>query len=309
MWPTPPEVRDFEVFSRLPDRFRRRDTLTPWSAANRLGVPGDSFLEGPVFDAAGTLHVTDIEYGRIFGISPDGEWHLVAEFDGEPNGMKFLSPTELLVADYRNGLQVVDVTAGTVTAHLDRHNTERFKGINDLVFDSAGRLYFTDQGQTGLHDPTGRVYRLHPDGRLDQLLSTVPSPNGLVLTPDERVLFVAATRDNSVWRVPLMADGGVAKVGRFFAMNGPAGPDGLAIDVEGRLVVANAGRGVVWVLDHTAEPVLVLRSPCGPLVTNIAYGGPDRTVLYCTESSTGTVLRAELDIPGCPLFVPRTGRT
>ncbi|MGN5354138.1 hypothetical protein ACQ4P5_19195 [Ralstonia sp. L16] len=58
-------------------------------------------------------------------------------------------------------------------------------------------MYFTDQGQTGLHDPTGRVYRLCTDGRLDCLLANGPSPNGLVLTPDESALFVAMTGDNA----------------------------------------------------------------------------------------------------------------
>lgn len=300
-----PEVRSFEVFTQLPDRFRKRDVLTSWSKVNRLGVTGHSFLEGPVFDEAGNLYVTDLEHGRIFRVDRDGEWTLVTEYDGEPNGLKWRAPGELLVADYRNGLQVVDVGTGSATALLDRRNSERFKGINDLVFDSAGNLYFTDQGQTGLHDPTGRLYRLGLDGRLDVLLANVPSPNGVVLSPDERVLFIAATRDNSVWRAPLMEDGGVSKVGRYFSTSGPAGPDGLATDVDGRLVVANPGRGVVWVLNHDAEPVLVLRSPDGVMTTNIAYGGPDNTTLYCTESSTGTVLRAQLDVPGCPLHVPR----
>lgn len=58
-------------------------------------------------------------------------------------------------------------------------------------------MYFTDQGQTGLHDPTGRVYRLCTDGRLDCQLANGPSPNGLVLTPDESALFVAMTGDNA----------------------------------------------------------------------------------------------------------------
>ncbi|MFX8156757.1 SMP-30/gluconolactonase/LRE family protein, partial [Acinetobacter baumannii] len=79
-------------------------------------------------------------------------------------------------------------------------------------------------------DPTGRVYRLRPDGRLDCLLSNGPSPNGLVLTPDESALFVAMTRDNAVWRLPLLADGSTSKVGRFAQFYGTSGPDGMAMD-------------------------------------------------------------------------------
>ncbi len=138
---------------------------------------------------------------------------VIAEWDGEPNGMKFIGPDQLLVTDYRNGLMLVETRTGEVRSYLGRRNTESFKGVNDLTLDSHGNVYFTDQGQTGLHDPTGRVYRLSREGRLDLLLSNVPSPNGIVLSPDERFLFVAATRGNCVWRMPLLADGSVSKTG------------------------------------------------------------------------------------------------
>jgi gluconolactonase len=299
-----PEIRMTEVFTRMPEKFRRKGELTSWARANRLGVSGDSFLEGPVFDEAGNLFVTDIEYGRIFRIDPQGSWELVVEYDGEPTGMKFLSARELIVADYKNGLVAIDVHAGAVRPFLPRRNSERFRGVNDLVFDSKGNLYFTDQGQTGLHDPTGRVYRLSPEGRLDMLLGNVPSPNGLVLSPDEKVLFVAVTRGNCIWRAPLMLDGSVSKVGQYFSMDGPAGPDGLAMDVDGRLLIANPGIGVVWVLDRFAQPVQVLRSAAGTALTNIAFGGESRKTLYCTESETGTILRATLSVSGCKLHVP-----
>ena len=296
-----PEVRDLEVFSRMPDRFRRIGVRSEWADANRGGQPTDSFLEGPVFDAAGNLYVTDIPFGRIFRIDPSGEWEEIAQWAGEPNGMKFLNDRELLVTDYRNGLMVCDIGSGTVRPYLERRNSERFKGVNDLAFDSRGNLYFTDQGQTGLHDPTGRLYRLRPDGRLDLLLSNVPSPNGVVLSPDERVLFLAVTRGNAVWRVPLLEDGSVSKVSNFFTSYGPSGPDGLAMDEEGRLIVANPGLGVAWVLSPRAEPQTVLRSRAGASLTNVAFGGPDRKTLYCTESVSGSLLFATLDTPGLPV--------
>ena len=80
--------------------------------------------------------------------------------------------------------------------------------------------------------PTGRVYRLRADGRLDCLLSNGPSPNGFALTPDESALFVAMTRDNAVWRLPLLADGSTSKVGRFAQFHGTSGPDGMAMDLS-----------------------------------------------------------------------------
>ena len=294
----PPDVRETEVFTRMPDRFRRTGARSDWADANRGGQPTDSFLEGPVHDAAGNLYVTDIPFGRIFRIDPRGEWEQVAEWAGEPNGMKFLNERELLITDYRNGLMVCEISSGAVRPFLDRRNSERFKGVNDLTFDSRGNLYFTDQGQTGLHDPTGRVYRLRPSGELDLLLGNVPSPNGVALSADERVLYLGVTRGNQVWRVPLLPDGSVAKVSAFFTSYGPSGPDGLAVDQRGRVIVANPGLGVAWVLNHKAEPEIVLRSCAGASLTNVSFGGPERRTLYCTESISGSVLRAELDVPG-----------
>jgi gluconolactonase len=159
-----PQVRDLEPFTTMPDALRRPQR-SDWADANRGGAVTDSFLEGPVFDAAGHLYVADIPWGRVFRIDPQGAWTLVAEYDGEPNGMKFLDARTLLITDYKNGLMRLDVATGRISAHLLRRNSERFKGVNDLVFDAEGNLYFTDQGQSGLHDPSGRLYRLRPDGQ------------------------------------------------------------------------------------------------------------------------------------------------
>jgi gluconolactonase len=295
-----PRVRELAPFSAMPDHLRRPGR-SDWADANRGGAPTDSFLEGPVFDDAGNLYLTDIPWGRIFRVDPQGAWTLVAEYDGEPNGMKFLDAGTLLVTDYKNGLVRVDLASGRVSPFLARRNSERFKGVNDLVFGAAGELYFTDQGQTGLHDPTGRLYRLGRDGRLDLLLDNIPSPNGVALSPDGKVLYLAVTRGNCVWRVPLLPDGSVSKVSQFFTSYGPSGPDGLAVDAGGRLLVANPGLGYVWVLDGRAEPAEVLRGPAGASITNLAFGGPDRRTLYVTDSTHGRVLRAEMDAPGLPL--------
>lgn len=165
-------------------------------------------------------------------------------------------------------------------------------------------LYFTDQGQSGLHDPAGRLYRLRPDGRLDCLLDNVPSPNGVALSPDGNVLYLAVTRGNCVWRVPLMADGSVSKVSQFFTSYGPSGPDGLAVDNEGNLLICNPGLGYVWLLNHRAEPQIVWRSPRGMSTTHLAFGGGDRRSLFCTESVTGTILYARAPHPGLTLAKP-----
>ncbi len=292
-----PEVRTFETFSTVPGKFRSKGR-TVWADANQGGREIDSFLEGPAFDDKGNLYVTDIPYGRIFRVDPKGDWDLVAQWDGEPNGMKFISANRLVVTDYKNGLMEVDTLSGEVKPYFSRRNTESFRGVNDLTISTKGDIYFTDQGQTGLHDPTGRVYRLRKDGQLDLLLTNVPSPNGIVLSPDEKFLFVAATRGNCVWRMPVQADGSVSKAGQFFTSYGPSGPDGLAMDRDGRLLVANPGLAYVWVLNHRAEPVQVLRGPAGHSLTNLAFGGKNNQTLYVTDSTAGDILHIQMDVPG-----------
>ena len=74
------------------------------------------------------------------------------------------------------------------------------------------------------------MFRIRVNGQIDCLLDNIPSPNGIALDPTESMLYVAVTRANAVWRVPLMPDGGVAKVGNFIQLSGGVGPDGLAVD-------------------------------------------------------------------------------
>jgi len=279
-----------QVWSTLPEAFRSQARPTPWSDANKHGQVLDSFLEGPVFDRHGNLYVTDIPYGRIFRVSPSKQWELLIQYDGEPNGMKWLREGVLLIADYQNGLMQFDIKQGLVSPFLNRRDSESFKGVNDLTFDTRGNLYFTDQGQTGLHDPSGRVYRLCKDGRLTVLLDNVPSPNGLVLSPDERVLYVAATRGNEVWRAPLLPNGTVSKVGRFFTTHGPMGPDGMAMDATGHLLVANPGLGCVWRVNGLGEPTHIWTSEAARGTTNLAFGVNNCNQVFVTESDSGSIL-------------------
>ena len=160
-----PELVTAQVLTRVPDAFRK-PRRTAWTDANKGGQQIDSFLEGPVFDREGNLFVVDIPYGRIFRISTALEWSLVAEYDGWPNGLAIHQDGSIWVADYRKGLLRLDARSGRMESILGHRNTESFKGINDLTFDLQGNCWFTDQGQSGLHDPSGRVYRLAPYGRL-----------------------------------------------------------------------------------------------------------------------------------------------
>ncbi|MCY0386074.1 SMP-30/gluconolactonase/LRE family protein [Robbsia sp. Bb-Pol-6] len=323
-WAPPPPVLDSAVHAALPASLRKPGVVTEWSRANKGGAAVDSFIEGPCFDPQGNLYIVDIPHGRIFRIAASGmfagspasgvaaapEWQLVAEYDGEPNGLAWHPQHKLLIADYKNGVLALDPTFDptldpahggslrTPTVVIARRNGERFKGPNDLIVARNGDIYFTDQGQTGLSDPTGRVYRLAPSGRLDCLLANGPSPNGLVLDAEEKVLFVAMTRDNAVWRLPLQADGGTSKVGRFASFHGTSGPDGLAMDAHGNLFVAHASLGSVFVLTPHGEPLARIASCAGRTLTNVAFDPRDAQRLFITDSSTGSVLSARCALGG-----------
>ena len=292
---TPPRLIATQVFSAMPAEFRR-NVRSDWADANRPGAPTDGFIEGPSFDADGNLYIVDIPFGRIFRISPDGKWTLVVEYDGWPNGLKIDTKGRILVADYRRGIVELDVRAGKMLPILTARNSESFKGCNDLHIAGSGDIYFTDQGQTGLHDPTGRVYRLRAGGELNCLINTGISPNGLVLDPSESVLFVAMTRDNAVWRAPFMKDGSVSKVGRFCSLFGPSGPDGMTMDAAGRLFVGHASLGHVFVFAPNGEMIARIKSCAGGACTNVAIGGERHDRLYITESTTGSVLVADISV-------------
>jgi gluconolactonase len=292
-----PEPLVTEVFAELPAELRKV-RRSSWSDCRRGGKPIHSFLEGPSFDRAGNLYVTDIPFGRIFRISPQGRVELVAEYDGEPNGLKIRADGRIFITDYRNGIMELDPKAGAVTPVIERRYSERFSGVNDLFFADNGDLYFTDQGRTGYHDPTGRVFRMTPSGRLECLLDSGINPNGVVTNLDETVLYVAMTNANAVWHLALMSDGGITAVGNMIQLSGGIGPDGLALTAEGGLTVAQPGMGAVWIFSRRGEPLYRVNSCGSDLVTNIAYGGADMRSLYMTDSGLGQVLVARVPVAG-----------
>ena len=291
-------------FSRVPEQFRK-NKKSSWGDANAAGMELDAFLEGPSFDRAGNLYVTDIPFGRVFRVSPAGDWTLITEYDGWPNGLKIHKDGRIFLTDYKRGIMLLEPATGKVTALVDHRGSESFKGVNDLFFAANGDLFFTDQGQTGLHDPTGRVYRYDTAGRLTMLVNTVPSPNGLVMNKAENVLYVGVTRGNAVWRLPIMADGTVSKVGLFIQMSGGhAGPDGMALDAEGGLVVAHPST-TAWRFDHLGRPTHHVDAGDDIFCTNIAFSGNDLYLVVSRPSAKvpgGTILKATMPVGGKPMF-------
>ena len=289
-------------FTSLPATFRKK-RRTAWSDPNRQGAAVDSFLEGPSFDRKGNLWCVDIPFGRIFRISPKGEWTLVAEYDGWPNGLKIHKDGSIFVADYKKGLLKINEKTGAVETVLGTAFSEGFKGLNDLHFAASGDLYFTDQGQSGIADATGRVWRLRASGELQKLVSNAPSPNGITLNNKNTQVYVAITRAQQIWRLPLMAGGTPSKTGVAIQLSGGhAGPDGIEVDEEDGLAVCHLGVGV-WRFDSNCLPThLVDSGKERRLMTNIAYGGAKRNVLHITDSLNGEILTAEMPVPGKRMF-------
>jgi len=293
------------TFTSLPGKFRKK-RRTAWSDPNRGGTQVDSFLEVPSFDRDGHLWCVDIPFGRIFRIDPKGEWELVVQYDGWPNGLKIHKDGRIFIADYKCGLMLLDARSGRIEPLVETAFSEGFKGLNDLHFADNGDLYFTDQGQTGIADPSGRVYRLRRNGELQRLIDNAPSPNGITLNNRNTQVYVAITRSQQIWRLPLMAHGTPSKTGVAIQLSGGhAGPDGIEMDEEDGLVVCHLGVGI-WRFNSNCLPThLVHPGTHHRLMSNIAFGGPDRCTLFITDSLNGEILTAEMPVAGKKLYAHR----
>ena len=108
MFAAPPAIMT-TVFARLPDALRARE-----NPRQQSGVIRDSFLEGPSFDRASNLYVVNIPYGQVLRVSREGDFTLVAEWDGEPNGLKIHQDGRIFIADHKQGLMLLDPANGKV---------------------------------------------------------------------------------------------------------------------------------------------------------------------------------------------------
>jgi gluconolactonase len=299
MFAAPPAV-ETRIFATVPDELRLKGR--PSLVTKILGKEIDCFLEGPCFDRQGNLYCVDIPFGRIFRIDPNGQFEVIVEYDGQPNGLKIHQDGRLFIADRRHGIVVIDPTERRVQHLISGADLERFIGPNDLVFSREGDLYFTDQGMSDFVSPTGRVFRLRANGQLELLLDRLVSPNGIALDPSGRFLYVALTRANSVLKALLFPDGRISRVQNFIQLSGGGGPDGLAIDRQGGIAIAHPQMGSVWLFNTKGEPILRVNLCRGTLGTNLAFGGPDGRRLYITESETGTIQVAEMPVQGSTMF-------
>lgn len=267
-----------------------------------VGKPTHSFLEGPSFDAAGNLYVVNFAFGQIVRISPGGKPEIAYEYEGAPNGLQVGADGLIYITDREMGVLRFNPQNQTLEAICDRAAlSPGYQGLSDLTIASNGDIYFTDQGDSHLLEPTGRVLRLSAAGEVDVVMRNVPGPNGIVLDPSENYVFVAVTYGPAVWRGRVRPKAPADKVGVFQTLpGGYSGTDGLAMDEKGGLAACHNRLGTVWLFDPLGAPLYGVRSPtdAGMKITNVAYGGQANSQLFMTEAESGSILIADAPSPG-----------
>lgn len=258
--------------------------------------------EGPAFDSRGRLHFVNWLSGAIVRLEGDGVAREVANSGGVPAGLAFHRDGTLYVADEGAGRPgVLRLTAGQLLPWRQSYQGRPLNGANDLVFDARGALYFTDSGGSSLERPVGALYRAPSDGGLEHLDGDLAYPNGIALSPDGGTLYVAETETGRLLRYAVRPDGSVGPRETLATLEGPPGPDGMAVDTRGCLYVAHWGGGRVVVLTADGRRAGEIATP-GRNPTNVAFGGPGRETLYVAEAETGAVYRVPLGVQGLALF-------
>jgi gluconolactonase len=290
---------------------------------------GLRFPEGPVVMADGSIIVVEIEKKCITRCWGDGKTEVIATPGGGPNGLAIGPDGALWVCnnggfiytdmdgllipgncpdDYDGGrIERVDLSTGKVERVLDTVGGHPLKGPNDLVFDKAGNLYFTDHGKTySRHRDFGGLFFLAKGAReAKELDFHYSSPNGVGLSPDEQTVYMADTMTGRMWAFDLEGPGTIKPAspfngGRVVAtMPGLQYFDSLAMTAAGNVCVATILNGGITTITpggdfhHTAFPDLI--------VTNIAFGGDDMQDAYVTLSSTGQLAKCRWPEPGLKL--------
>lgn len=286
-----------EVYAELPPEFHWKGPPTDWVKGRPWGLP-PAFFEGPGFDREGFLYFVDIPYGRIFRLSPDRQWEIFVQYDGEPNGLRIHRDGRIFIADHKRGIMAIDPVTRKVEPVLTSFEGKPLRGPNDLVFRDTGDIYFTDMGNSDLADPYGRLMRLSPDGKAEVVLDRLAAPNGLAITRDNATLYLNMFRMNAVWQMRFTPEGGVSRVAHFIQLSGGLGPDGLLLDDADNLVIAHGGLGVIWVYSALGEPMLRINCPRGKMVTNIAFSVTEPDRLFMTDSSCSVILTVKLPLRG-----------
>jgi gluconolactonase len=274
--------------------------LLETTQAERLAT-GFLFTEGPLWHPDGFYYFVDIRRSNLHRITPGKPAELVRADTGEGNGTTFDLQGRLVICEGGHRRVTRWSAEGRSDVLVDRYEGKRLNRPNDVVCKSDGSLWFTDPGlRVPLAErqlPYAGVYRIAADGVVT-LMADCEYPNGLAFSPDERTLYVANTRWTAyIHAFELDAAGKVLRRRIFADMSSdePDGvPDGMKVDVEGRVYCT--GPGGTWVFAADGRRLGIIRTPEIP--ANLAFGGPDLKTLFFTARTSIYTLR--VTTPGRP---------
>jgi len=251
---------------------------------------GFNGTEGPIGLADGSLLFTETNANRIVRIAPDNTVSTFLENTNGANGLAVNANGELVAVQVVNTRVGVIHPQGQEKTIVDNFDGQPFQRPNDLVLAKNGGIYFTDSGtrptKENPNPPVSKpgLFYITPTGSLTRLANDIERPNGVQLSPDEKVLYVANTQGEHVLAYDIAADGSIQNKRNFAKLEGwkntengwSSGADGLAVDAEGRLYVAsNAG---IEVFSSKGEALGVIPVPKKP--QNLAFAGKDKKTLY-----------------------------
>jgi len=267
-----------------------------------------AYCEGVVFDHAGNGYVSWKD--SITKFSLDGKNSVWAK-TGAPNGHKILADGTHLVCDASHPAVLHLSADGKLLPHSAKeYDGKPLLGPNDLTLDTAnGGYYFSDPGSSGRDNLIGRVHYVDKAGKVSLVDKGLAYPNGIVLTPDGKKLYLAESQFNRVFVYEVTAPGKVGErklladlpkheSGDFMQSQ----PDGMCLDAAGNLYVAHYGMKKVEVLSPAGK--LIRQYDGGNVTTsNVAFGGPKHDQLFITggigkESGEGGLFRIDLGAKG-----------
>jgi gluconolactonase len=283
-------ARSFELRAESPQFWK----LVPKDATLEVVGTGFGFTEGPVWDAAGFLYVSDEEQNKIFRVYPDGRKEEVLAL-GDPDGNTLDLNHQLL--DCASVLRaIIRIGAGGRYAILaDRYEGKRFNSPNDVVMGPDGAIYFTDPTLDLVAGekqdiPFQGVYRLDPKGEVRLLTKELSQPNGLAFSPDGKKFYVDDSEQRNIRVYDFQSDGTVSG-GRIFGSEDTEKkggvPDGMKVDLDGNLYVT--GPEGIWVWDPEGHHLGTIVLPEQP--ANLAWGDADFGTLYITAKTSVYKLR------------------
>ncbi|PHS07644.1 MAG: gluconolactonase [Blastopirellula sp.] len=244
------------------------------------------FTEGPTADSQGNLYFTDIPASRIYRLDTEGHVSTFVDSSGHANGL-MLDKNGTLFACQMDGQLVTYNAAGKPIKELvKKHQGKRFNAPNDLVLDKAGGIYFTDprfRAPKPWPQVKEAVYYLDAQGNVTRLVDDLQAPNGVILSPDEKTLYVIPSMQKQMMAYPVEQPGKLGK-GKVLCelqqkdKNGNSGGDGLTIDTLGNLYITS-GLGI-QVVSPAGEHLGTIAFPQQP--ANVTFGGKQRTTLYVT---------------------------